>query len=225
MDGIVLTRAVEPGQTVQASYSAPELFVIAENLEHMKLVVTVAEADIGRLTAGQNATFTVDAWPDRTYSAKVLRVSYGSAVTNNVVTYETDLEVSNQDLTLRPGMTATADIRVAESKNVFVVPTAALRFDPEKSLAAVNSSASAQKKSFIQSLTPMPPRRQSGKTAGDASAQANGGRSRIWVLRNGNPEPVAVKLGLSDGTQTEISGDGVSENLSVITALSVPPAR
>ncbi|MGC4071840.1 MAG: efflux RND transporter periplasmic adaptor subunit [Nibricoccus sp.] len=227
LDGMILTRDVEPGQTVQASYAAPELFVVAENLEHMKLVVTVAEADIGRLTAGQNSTFTVDAWPDRTYTAKVLRVSYGSSVTNNVVTYKTELEVSNSDLTLRPGMTATADIHVATSKDVFLVPTAALRFDPEKSLAAPAAST-AQKKSFIQSLTPMPPRRQSGRPEGETakkSSAESASRSRIWALRDGHPEPISVKLGLSDGSHTEVTGEGLSADLPVITSVSTPPAR
>lgn len=231
MDGIVLTRDVEPGQTVQASYSAPELFVIAEKLEHMKLVVTVAEADIGRLADGQAATFTVDAWPDRSYSAKVLKVAYGSAVTNNVVTYETELEVSNQDLSLRPGMTATADIRVAESKQVFVVPAAALRFDPAKSLAAASAAgAGQQKKTFVQSLTPMPPRRQSGRPAAgedDASGKpsAAGGHARIWILKDGQPAAVPVRLGISDGAHTEITGEDLVADLPVITKASAPAAR
>ena len=229
IDGIVLTREVEPGQTVAASFTAPELFVIAENLDHMKLTVTVAEADIGRLAAGQTASFTVDAWPDRTYLAKVERVAFGSSVTNNVVTYETDLEVANTDLSLRPGMTATADIRVAESKNVFLVPAAALRFDPEKSAAA--TTAEAPKKSFVQSLTPMPPRmnRPARPAVGEGEAPksaAHQTRSRVWILRDGLPYPLQVKLGLNDGRLVEISGEGLSENLPVITKAATPaPAR
>ena len=229
IDGIVLTREVEPGQTVAASFTAPELFVIAENLDHMKLTVTVAEADIGRLAAGQTASFTVDAWPDRTYLAKVERVAFGSSVTNNVVTYETDLEVANTDLSLRPGMTATADIRVAESKNVFLVPAAALRFDPEKSAAATTSEA--PKKSFVQSLTPMPPRmnRPARPAVGEGEAPksaAHQTRSRVWILRDGLPYPLQVKLGLNDGRLVEISGEGLSENLPVITKAATPaPAR
>jgi RND family efflux transporter, MFP subunit len=223
IDGIVLTRAVEPGQTVAASFTAPELFVIAENLDHMKLTVTVAEADIGRLAAGQSATFTVDAWPDRTYRAKVRRVAFGSSVTNNVVTYETDLEVSNADLSLRPGMTATADIRVAESKNVFLVPAAALRFDPEKASAPV---AEAPKKTFVQSLTPMPrmnrPRAPGGNGERDGARQT---RSKIWILRDGVPRSIPVKLGLNDGRQVEISGDDLVENLPVITKAAAPSAK
>ncbi len=116
IDGIVLTRSIEPGQTVAASFTAPELFVIAESLEQMKLDVAIAEADIARVAAGQPATFTVDAWPGRTYTAKVTKVSFGSSTTDNVVTYDAELEVANSDLSLRPGMTATADIRVASAK-------------------------------------------------------------------------------------------------------------
>ena len=117
IDGIVLKRSLEPGQTVAASFTAPELFIIAENLEHMKLKVAVAEADIGRVAAGPEGDFTVDAWPERQLQRQGhASVSFGSAVTDNVVTYETELEVANEDLSLRPGMTATADIRVAESR-------------------------------------------------------------------------------------------------------------
>lgn len=227
IDGIVLTRAIEPGQTVAASFSAPELFVIAEKLEHMKLTVTVAEADIGRLSAGQAATFTVDAWPDRSYAAKVLKVAYGSTVTNNVVTYETELEVANADLSLRPGMTATADIRVAESKDVFLVPAAALRFDPEKAAAAAASAGATQSKSFVQSLTPMPPRMGSRTrpASGDEPAARAAARSRIWVLRDGAPAAIPVRLGLNDGRQVEVVGEGLAENLPVITRAATAVAK
>lgn len=219
IDGIVLTRDLEPGQTVAASFTAPELFVIAEKLEHMKLKVAVAEADIGRVAADQHATFTVDAWPSRAYSASVLKVSYGSAVTDNVVTYETELQVANTDLSLRPGMTATADIRVAESKNVFLVPSAALRFDPA---ASASQPAAAAKKSFVQSLTPMPPRQnaKSGKT--EASIKSAPGSARIWVLRDGRPEPISVTIGIADERHTEVSGEGLSEGLAVITRAATP---
>ena len=219
IDGIVLTRSIEPGQTVAASFTAPELFVIAENLEHMKLDVAVAEADIGRVAKNQQASFTVDAWPSRSYKATVLKVSYGSAVTDNVVTYETELEVANTDLSLRPGMTATADIRVAESKQVFLVPSAALRFNPAAPSAQTSASS---KKSFVQSLTPMPPR--SGASSGKTTAPAKSapGSARIWVLRDGQPEPITVTTGLADERYTEVSGEGLSENLAVITRTATP---
>ena len=209
IDGIVLTRSIEPGQTVAASFTAPQLFIIAEKLERMKLNVAIAEADIGRVAAGQKSTFTVDAWPDRSYTASVSKVSYGSAVTDNVVTYLAELEVSNDDLSLRPGMTATADIRVAESTNVFLVPTAALRFVP--AAAAAPTSA---KKSFVQSLIPMPTRNSNRPTDTDTTVKSSG--AHIWVLRDGHAESIAVQLGLSDGRNTEISGDALTEGMVVV---------
>jgi len=215
IDGIVLTRSIEPGQTVAASFTAPQLFIIAEKLERMKLNVAIAEADIGRVAAGQKSTFTVDAWPDRSYTASVSKVSYGSAVTDNVVTYLAELEVSNDDLSLRPGMTATADIRVAESTNVFLVPTAALRFVP--AAAAAPTSA---KKSFVQSLIPMPTRNSNRPTDTDTTVKSSG--AHIWVLRDGHAESIAVQLGLSDGRNTEISGAGLTEGMVVILRANAP---
>jgi HlyD family secretion protein len=216
IDGIVLTRSIEPGQTVAASFTAPQLFVIAEKLERMKLNVTIAEADIGRVAAGQTSTFTVDAWPDRSYTANVAKVSYGSAVTDNVVTYLAELEVSNDDLSLRPGMTATADIRVAGSTNVFLVPTSALRFIPQ----STTNATSVSKKSFVQSLIPMPTRRSSRPTEGDTAAKSAG--SHIWLLHDGKLESRSVRLGLSDGRNTEISGDGLTEGLIVVLRATPP---
>lgn len=217
IDGIVLTRSIEPGQTVAASFTAPQLFIIAEKLERMKLNVTIAEADIGRVTNGQPSTFTVDAWPDRQYSATVQRVAFGSAVTDNVVTYLAELAVNNDDLSLRPGMTATADIRVADSSNVFVVPAAALRFNP----SAAADSASTAKKSFVQSLIPMPTRNKSRPTEPDDGVGMSG--AHIWVLREGVPESIPVKAGLSDGHHTEISGAGLNDGLMVILRVATPP--
>ena len=213
IDGIVLTRSIEPGQTVAASFTAPQLFVIAEKLEHMKLNIAIAEADIGRVAAAQPATFTVDAWPDRSYAAAVSRVSFGSAVTDNVVTYLAELAVANDDLSLRPGMTATADIRVAESKNVFLVPSAALRFSPA---APAAGATAAVKKSFVQSLIPMPTRGSKRPAGTLDDAKVVGAGAHIWILRDGQLVELAVKLGLSDGSHTEISGEGLAPGLVVI---------
>ncbi|MFY8216724.1 MAG: efflux RND transporter periplasmic adaptor subunit, partial [Chthoniobacterales bacterium] len=217
IDGIVLTRKIEPGQTVAATMTAPELFVVAEKLENMKLQVAVAEADIGRVSNGQNATFTVDAWPDRSYVAKVKKVEFGSSVTDNVVTYTTELEVSNDDLSLRPGMTATAEIVVAESLDALLVTNAALRFTPE-SATATPTGAGQPKRSFVQNLIPTPPRRMGGKPqmADPAPTPKSGQPSRVWVLRDGVPAPLEVKTGLTDGRVTEISGDGITEGLPLI---------
>ena len=180
----------------------------------MKLEVAVAEADVGRVKAGQKATFTVDAWPDRSFEATVKKVEYGSAVSDNVVTYKSELEVSNDDLSLRPGMTATAEISVAEARNVLVVPNAALRFDP----ASLSARPGGQiKKSFVQSLIPSPPRRASNKpqAADDAPAPPKAA-ARVWILRDGKPVALPVKAGLTDGRATEISGEGVTDGLPVI---------
>ena len=217
IDGVVLTRSIEPGQTVAASFTAPQLFIIAEKLERMKLEVAIAEADIGRVAKGQSATFTVDAWPDRTYNGTVTIVASGSVVTDNVVTYEADLEVNNDDLSLRPGMTATADIRVADSTHVFLVPAVALRFDPSTAVATTG----AAKKSFVQSLIPMPTRNRSRPESTDAD-KTGLKSARIWVLRNGRAEPIPVKLGLTDGRHTEVIGEGLSEGLLIITRANTP---
>lgn len=221
IDGIVLTRDVEPGQTVAASFTAPELFVIAESLEHMKLTVAVAEADIGRLADGQSAQFRVDAWPQRQYPAVVEKVSYGSSVTDNVVTYDTELRVENGDLTLRPGMTATVDIAVAEEKNVFLVPSAALRFKPAPPDNSEGPPLSAGEKpserSFVQSLAPMPPRPPRTRSGGNETNQPpSPGESEIWILRDGHPEPVPVIVGISDGRRVQISSPELTEGLPVI---------
>lgn len=224
VDGIVLSRNIEPGQTVAATMTAPELFVVAEKLENMKLEVAVAEADIGQLKPGQRATFTVDAWPSRSFEATVKKVEFGSTVTDNVVTYKTELEVGNDDLSLRPGMTATAEITVAEAKDVLLVPNAALRFDPASATASA-APTGAPKRSFVQSLVPGPPRRMgSGRPPADdaASAPKPGQRARIWTLLDGKPSPVEVESGLSDGSATVISGDGVSEGMPVIIHARAP---
>lgn len=224
IDGVVLTRSVEPGQTVAASFTAPELFLIAEDLKQMKLDVAVAEADIGLVEPGQKAVFTVDAWPNRIYHATVSRVSFGSTVTDNVVTYETELLIANDDLSLRPGMTATADIRVASRENVLLVPDAALRFDPQKALAP---PPSAPKRSFMENLLPRPPMRRrppvppgGGDKAGERRRKGEG--PVVWVLSDGTPRPLPVTVGLSEGGYTEVSGEGLEEGLPVIIRVNMP---
>jgi len=217
IDGIILTRDIEPGQTVAATMTAPELFVVAGNLENMKLEVAVAEADIGRVEVGQKAAFTVDAWPSRSFEATVKKAEFGSTVTDNVVTYSTELEVSNDDLSLRPGMTATAEIAVAEAKDALLVPNAALRFHPESAQPAHPDSM--QKRSFVQSLVPGPPRRMESKPREDAGAPPakSGEPTRLWILQNGKPTSIAVQTGLTDGRATVVSGEGLVEGMPVIT--------
>lgn len=230
IDGIVLTRSIEPGQTVAASFTAPELFVIAEKLEHMKLKVAIAESDIGRLQQGQRATFSVDAWPGRSYDARVIKVSYGSAVTDNVVTYETELEVNNDDLTLRPGMTATAQIDVASAQNTFVVPVAALRFEPKAATPAPVASSSSS--TLVERLVPQRGRRSRGGARGGGARNAVTSTGRIWVLDNvagqngaqAEPRAIDVRIGLSDGRITEVFADELKEGLPIILRANTNPA-
>jgi len=130
INGVVLTRSVEPGQTVAAAMTAPTLFTLAADLTKMELHVNVDEADVSRIQEGQKATFSVAAYPNRTFDARIVRANYGSSTTSGVVTYETVLKVDNSDLLLRPGMTATTDIVVKKIVNAVLIPSAALRFTP-----------------------------------------------------------------------------------------------
>lgn len=219
VDGIVLARSVDVGQTVAASFTAPVLFTIAEDLRKMDLVVAVAEADIGLLENGKPASFTVDAWPSRTYTAVVDRVAYGSVMTNNVVTYNTQLKVTNDDLSLRPGMTATADISIAKRENVLLVPKAALRFDPAvaDSLGKVEQS----KKTIVQSLAPRGGLRWGQKSPIPPAKLRSEGPS-VWVLKDGQAVEIPIKIGLSDSRFTEAVGEGLVEGLPII--VSAKPA-
>ncbi len=218
VDGIVLTRTIEVGQTVAASFTAPILFLIAEDLRKMDLVVTVAEADIGRLEKGQKASFTVDAWPNRTYTAAVKLVSFGSVITNNVVTYNTELEVTNDDLSLRPGMTATADISVAESKDVLLVPNTALRFDPEVA-KSLGKEESGKEKTLVESLSSRPRFNRGGA----AKARVRSEGPTVWILEDGKPVEILVKTGLTDGRFTEATGEGLKEGLELIVTAKPAP--
>lgn len=219
-DGVVLTRSIEPGQTVAASMSTPVLFKLAEDLAEMELVVSVAEADVGQVRQDQKAQFNVDAFPGKNYPATIRQVRFGSKTVDNVVSYETVLTVKNKDLSLRPGMTASADILVRERKNVLLAPNAALRFKPpvtqEKSSGGV-----------VSMLLPRPPggrqpakatesgRRQA--SAPDESGQALT-RATLWVkTAEGGIRSVDVLTGASDGKFTEIRSRELKAGDSVIT--------
>lgn len=220
VDGIVLTRSLEVGQTVAASFNAPELFVIAEDPRKMKLLVSVAEADIGKVKDGQSASFSVDAWPGRIYNAVLKRVSYGSTIVDNVVTYQAELEVANDDLTLRPGMTATATIDVDKREQVLLIPPPALRFRPQDPSEAP-AAGPRQNRSFVQSLTPQFPRRRSGERRGGGGDGQGGRQARnegtVWVTTaTGEPKEISVEVGLTDGRRTEIITDQLKEGDEVI---------
>lgn len=207
IDGVVLSRQVEPGQTVAASFQAPVLFTLAEDLARMELQVDVDEADVGEVRTGQKARFTVDAYRNRTYPATVVRVNYGSQVKEGVVSYLTILQVDNDDLSLRPGMTATADITTTSIQSALLVPNAALRFTPAA------TPATQQSGSLVSALLPRPPRTTTQSKAG---AQ-RGGPQKVWVLREGQPVPVEVQTGATDGRMTQITGGELEAGMEVIT--------
>ncbi len=191
--GVVLSRAVEPGQTVASSLQAPVLISIAEDLTKMELQVDVDEADVGKVKKGQKAEFSVDAFPDRKFPATIEELRYASEVVQGVVTYKAILGVDNSELLLRPGMTATAEITVTEVKDALLVPNAALRYAPQA------SNAPAEQTSLLRRILPGPPRFRA-----PSARQETGASRTIWVMRDGVPQSVPVEIGSSDGKVTEI---------------------
>lgn len=211
IDGVVLTRSVEPGIAVAASLQAVTLFTIAEDLTKMRLDVSVDEADVGAVRTGQSASFTVSAHPSRKYPAKVTRVAFGSTKTDNVITYTTSLAVDNTDLSLRPGMTASATITSTERIGVLRVPNTALRFTPAHPAGGPESAPPGG--SFASRLIMRMPRPAPRKGADTGPTT----QRQVWVLENGQAVPVLVTTGISDGRTTEVSGEGLREGMAVIT--------
>ena len=191
VDGIVLKRDAEPGQTVASSFQAPVLFTLAEDLARMQLEADVDEADIGDVREGQKATFTVDAYPGRSFPAVIDTIEYSPEVTENVVTYKAVLTVDNRELLLRPGMTATAQIVVQEVPDALAVPNAALRYTPPKEQKQPGFSV------MNMFIPRMPPARKNTAPAAD-------GTRTLHVLENGAPKEVTVHVGVTDGKDTEI---------------------
>jgi HlyD family secretion protein len=210
VDGVVLTRTVDPGNAVAASLQAVTLFTVAADLSKLRLWVYVDEADVGSVKVGQDATFTVSAYLSRNYPARITRVGFGSTITDNVVTYLTYLDVDNADLSLRPGMTATATITATQRTDVLLVPNTALRFTPT---AATVSTVT--KKSIASSLVPRMPGTNTRKSAAAVASTANA--KQVWVLSDGVPVAVAVTPGISDGHMTEITGGDLTAGMLVIT--------
>ena len=214
INGVVLVRSVEPGSTVAASLQAPVLFTLAEDLKKMELHVMVDEADVGAVEVGQQATFTVAAYPSRTFSAHITQVHFASSTTasgssggggasatsTGVVTYETVLEVDNEELLLRPGMTATAEIVTTHIKDAVLVPNAALRFTPPNA-GMPGPGANPQSGNPLSALMPRPPVRFF------QPQQRSGGRQqmgRAWILENGKPAMVMFRTGATDGRFTQV---------------------
>lgn len=176
IDGVVLSKSVEEGQTVAASFSTPELFTIAQDLTNMQVVADVDEADIGDVKAGERVTFTVDAYPDDTFQGTVKQVRQEATTTNNVVTYEVVISAPNADLKLKPGLTANVTILTSEKSGVLSVPSKALRFTPTK------------------------------ETVGERKIIDCRGKNKVWTLEGNNIVAHAVSIGQTDGTHTQVLG-------------------
>lgn len=189
IDGVVIARNIEDGQTVAASLQAPELFVIANDLKRMQVNANVSEADIGLIHEGKPATFRVDAYPTRQFAGTISQIRYNATDVDGVVTYITLIQVQNDDLSLRPGMTANVTFEVARAHDAVRIPNAALRFDPN------------------------PPQVRNGRPRQGRRPRA----PAVYVLKKGRPERVEVQVGLSDGTMTELKGDALAEGDAVIT--------
>lgn len=190
IDGVILSKAVEEGQTVAASYNTPELFTVAKDLKDMQVVADVDEADIGNVTEGARVTFTVDAFPNDTFSGIVTQVRQEAKETDNVVTYEVVISARNDDLKLKPGLTANVTIYTTEMQGVLSVSNKALRFTPVK------------------------------ETVGNKKIVDCNGTSKVWTLEGDKLVAHAVKIGMTDGTHTQIIS-GVKEGQTIITELEV----
>lgn len=217
IDGVVLTRTVEPGQTLAASFQAPVLFTLAEDLTRMELHVDVDEADVGRVQVGQNASFTVDAYPQRQFEAQVERLGYGAQEIDGVVTYKGELRVDNREQLLRPGMTATADIVVERVDDAVLVPNAALRFTPPQTALGEQAEGGG---SVVGRLLPRPPANQqrARSKAGDSAQQ-------IWILRDGRPQAVPVTVGATDGVYTQMLSGDIEPGTEVLVDTVEPDAK
>jgi HlyD family secretion protein len=199
VDGIVISRTVDVGQTVAASFQTPTLFSIAEDLTKMQVDTNVDESDIGRAALGQAVTFTVDAWPEKTFAGEVAQVRNSPIVTQNVVTYNVVVRVDNRELLLKPGMTANVSIEVKKFGDVLKIPNAALRYRP----AAKGAEAEG-----------------AGKRQGNGKGKEAGGQRVHLLGKDGKPAPVRVKTGVSNGTFTVLEEGNLKEGDLLVTGES-----
>jgi HlyD family secretion protein len=251
VSGVVVSRSVDVGQTVAASFNTPTLFVIAQDLTKMKLEAGIDEADIGQVKPGQLGFFTVDSYPDTQFKGVVSQVRLEPIVQQNVVTYKVVMEVDNSELKLRPGMTANVAIQTQSRDSVLKVPSAALRFNPMAFMPASDSKAVADKggsRSEGKNGAPGAGQGEAGPRGGRqgrpgggpggapgagrmvemaAGAQGKGlvarREDRVWILENGKPKAIVVKAGITDGQFTEVSGEGLTEGMTILVGVEQAP--
>ena len=232
VDGTVITRYIDVGQTVVSSLQSSTLFLIGKDMRKMQVDTNVSEADVGDVQPGQKSTFTVQAYPNRTFVGTVRQIREGPITVQNVVTYDVVVDVPNDDLKLLPGMTADAHIITAERPGVLRVPLPAIRFDPQGLAAASGAHAhradAAARGEGAATAGVLPEGQGEPGAAGEAAAThahgraSRGGHARVWVLRDGKLVAVAVRTGLDDGTLIEVAGEGLKEG-DVVVVNAVRP--
>jgi HlyD family secretion protein len=219
VDGLVISRNVDVGQTVAASLQAPTLFTIANELARMEVHTNVDEADVGNVKEGQEVTFTVDAFPSRRFRGRVHQVRNAPIVVQNVVTYVAVVRIDNKELLLKPGMTANVQFLVSRKEDVLTIPNMAMRFKPpeekEEALELLRREQS-------RTAPKVGERRTSRQSAARGTGAAGGGtrRARIYLLRDDKAQPVEIQVGITDGSRTEIRSGDVQENDPVIIGMS-----
>lgn len=196
IDGVVVSRAVEEGQTVAASFSTPTLFTIANDLTKMRVIANVDEADIGQVAVGQRVMFTVDAYPNDEFEGKVVQVRLEATTTSNVVTYEVVIDAPNPDLKLKPGLTANVNIYTLEENNVLVIPAKALRFAPDAEIL-----------------------NQIGVTAEHSTANNASSKKSVWIKDGNTIKQQGISVGTTDGINIQVL-DGLKEGLEIVTGVS-----
>lgn len=189
IDGVVISRTIDVGQTVASSFQTPELFLIANDLTRMQVYANISESDIGLIAEGMPAKFRVDAHPDKDFTGTISQIRYNATILDGVVTYVTLIEVANEEMLLRPGMTANVTVEVEKAENVLCVPNAALRFNPG-------------------------PRESLGGRSGQAPKRRS---PTVYVLENDKPKPIEVKIGMSDGSSSALLDDSLREGMQIIT--------
>lgn len=217
VDGIVISRNVDVGQTVAASLQAPTLFTIANDLAKMEVHTNVDEADVGNIREGQEVTFTVDAYPARRFRGKVYQVRNAPTVVQNVVTYAAVVRIDNKDLLLKPGMTANVQFLVSRKEDVLTIPNMALRFRPPDERSEAQELLRREQTRAAPTLGA----KRTSRSGVPGGGVARGGRSvRIYLVRDARAQPVEVQLGITDGSRTEIITDEVNENDAVIISVA-----
>ncbi len=215
IDGIVISRSVDVGQTVAASLQAPTLFTIAADLRQMQLQASIDESDVGNVKEGQAVTFHVDAYPNDVFRGKVQQVRLNPVIESNVVTYAAIVSAPNAELKLKPGMTATLTVEVTRRENVLRVPSAALRFKPSRTVLAALGQPVADSGSQATGVRP-------AATAGNAPTPSN--RGSVWIYESERIEQVPVTIGATDGVFTEIVDGDVREGTTLAMRVTIPGA-